>query len=161
MHNSKGGAKKSIFFVSHIFFRECRIFLFAATPPAIAKVWLSLVNFEYRSIARIDFSIITSCIACWKLALKSHTSFSNKPPCFSVSSFRFRIKAVLRPENEKLQSSLSSKGRGKLKRFTLPFMAASSIAGPPGCCKPKRRAALSKASPGASSIVPPSLSYFL
>ena len=79
VHNSKGGAKNSKFFNLHIFLRECRIFLFAATPPAIENVGFPLVILAYRSIARIDFSTITSCIACWKLALKSNTSFSNNP----------------------------------------------------------------------------------
>ena len=77
----------------------------------------------------------------------------NNPPCSSIRSFRFRIKAVLRPENEKSQPSRFSNGRGKSKRCSSPVFAASSIEGPPGCSKPKRRAVLSKASPGASSIV--------
>ncbi len=53
------------------------------------------------------------------------------------------------------QPGRSSSGRGKRMRLASPCVAAACTAGPPGCGNPNRRAVLSKASPGASSMVPP------
>ena len=61
--------------------------------------------------------------------------------------------AVFNPE--KLKSSSSICGIGKLKRRGFPPRANLSIIGPPGYGMPKILADLSKASPAASSLVWP------
>ena len=68
---------------------------------------------------------------------------------------RARSTAVLRPEKDRSQPGRSSSGRGKAKRFASPFAASTSTGGPPGCGRARSFATLSKASPGASSMVPP------
>ena len=69
------------------------------------------------------------------------------------------IKEVFSPEKEKLHSLEFCKGLGKLYFFLLPFFAKFSNAGPPGYPISKNLAALSKASPAASSIVVPIWEY--
>ena len=67
-----------------------------------------------------------------------------------------RRTAVFRPEKERSQPSRSSSGRGSAKRRGSPAAASRSTSGPPGWPRPRSFATLSNASPGASSIVPPS-----
>src|SRR5258706_8835963 len=64
--------------------------------------------------------------------------------------------AVLRPENEKSKDLSYFNGLGRRYVFALPLFASSSIIGPAGYSRPSIRPILSKASPAASSRVPPS-----
>ena len=63
----------------------------------------------------------------------------------------------LSPEKErfKFSSSFLNNGLGKINAFSFPFSAFFSISGPPGKFNPKTFPILSKASPTASSKVPP------
>ena len=66
----------------------------------------------------------------------------------------------LRPEKERFKSLFSflNNGLGKIKKFSFPLMLFST-SGPPGNFKPNAFPILSKASPTASSKVPPIKEY--
>ena len=63
----------------------------------------------------------------------------------------------LRPEKERFKSvsAFLNNGLGKINAFSFPLRAFCSTSGPPGNFKPKAFPTLSKASPTASSKVPP------
>ena len=73
----------------------------------------------------------------------------------NVRNFDGAQAAVFRPENDISQFFCLVNGDGKLKAWGSPLSAFFSTTGPPGYPKPIILAVLSKASPGASSIVPP------
>ena len=67
-----------------------------------------------------------------------------------------RIAAVFTPLNEKSYGcSVFAIGSGVIRAPRGAFAASAESAAPPGYGAPRRRAILSKASPAASSIVPP------
>ena len=118
---------------------------FAETPPASTSR-----GTRSRPAASIAFPTSTSATASWKEAATSSTRAA-----FPSGEARKVRSAVLRPEKEKSAESRESHARGKWNRAASPSRPARSIATPPGYGSPIIFAALSNASPAASSRVPP------
>ena len=117
---------------------------FAATPPATTMAVASgTISSAWR--AR---SATTAATEAWKAAAMSACA---APPCATA-----RATAVLSPLKEKSQPGRPSSGRGSATAAASPPAASRSRCGPPGQGRPISLAALSKASPTASSSVEPS-----
>jgi len=134
---------------------RCRRREFLATPPTIRRSLQPSLMIACR-----HFSTSTSTTAAWYDDAISFTDKgSSRLPSTVLSKYPSRLRyvksAVFRPLNEKLRSPLSSIGRGRLRCSGLPSLAAFSMAGPPGYPRPSILAALSSASPAASSSVVP------
>ena len=95
--------------------------------------------------------------ASWKLAATSLTRLAIQVggTCRAFCPARAYRTAVFRPEKLQISRSSCRNDRGKANAAGLPPRAARSISGPPGYPRPSRLATLSKASPAASSVVPP------
>ena len=112
--------------------------LFAATPPAITKVFLFfLLNCSNWLKAILVFLYKISSMVFWKDAAKSNFS------CLVLIWFVILRIAVFNPAKDKLQPPLFIIGLGSLNLLELPFFENSSIFGPPGNSNPRSLAVLS------------------
>ena len=145
MHSAFEGRNAAIPAAAPLRRASARTREFAETPPASTSR-----GTRSRSAAEIAFPTSTSATASWKEAATSSTRAA--APDGEARKVR---SAVLRPEKEKSAESRESHARGKWNRAASPSPPARSIATPPGYGSPIIFAALSNASPAASSRVPP------